>query len=85
MEEEQAVHQIDAYQEDFMYLCKLKVDEFNLLGYEMVTVEDVWQCVSSMMKGSQSLHGIVSTILTLQIGQFMNYQTMNAYKGLLDR
>ncbi len=67
----------------FEELCQSKAEEFHLLGYDQVTAGDIWACVSDSYtkKGMPQLHQIVSDILSLRTTKFMNYLTMNAYKG----
>ncbi|MCL6627907.1 MAG: post-transcriptional regulator [Alicyclobacillus shizuokensis] len=72
------------YEPDLMNLCAIKAEEFHLLGYEQVTADDVWRCVRERTRGSQPLHRMVEAILGLQIGQFMNYATIDAYRGRAD-
>lgn len=64
-------------------LCKSKAEEFQLIGYEHVTGEEVWQCVSEKYKktGQPELHQLVNDILSLKAMGFMNFMTISAYKG----
>jgi hypothetical protein len=64
-------------------LCISKAEEFQLLGYEHVTGRDVWDCVSDkyVKTGNPPLHRIVNDILSLRVTQFMNWMTMNVYRG----
>lgn len=64
-------------------LCESKAEEFRLLGYENVTGLDIWECVSEPYHktGQPALHQIVNDILSLKVTQFMNYMTLNAYRG----
>jgi hypothetical protein len=73
----------DEYLQDLLPLCEVKAEEFHLLGYEEVTAKEILECVQSVLKGRGRLHEVVSTILSLNVGQFMNYMTINAYKGRL--
>lgn len=63
-------------------LCVSKAEEFHLLGYEYVTGEEIWECVSQNYEaqGIPLLHRIVNDILTLKVTRFMNWMTMKAYK-----
>lgn len=59
-------------------LCNSKAEEFALLGYEGVTGQEIWDCVSEKYrKGTPALHQIVSDILSLKTTQFMNWITMS--------
>lgn len=64
-------------------LCESKADEFRLIGYDQVTGADVWECVSDKYhkKGTPSLHEVVNDILSLKVTQFMNFITLNMYRG----
>ena len=65
-------------------LCNSKAEEFVLLGYENVTGQDIWECVSDKYKkGFPPLHQVVNDILSLKTTQYMNWMTMNVvYKGV---
>lgn len=64
-------------------LCTMKAEEFIVLGYTQVTREDIWACVSAKYgkTGKPPLHQMVNDILTLKVPQFMNWVTMQAFKG----
>ena len=64
-------------------LCKSKAEEFILLGYENVSGQDIWDCVSDKYKkGIPPLHQVVNDILSLKTTQYMNWMTMNVvYRG----
>lgn len=64
-------------------LCESKADEFRLIGYEHVSGRDVWECVSDgyHKKGFPPLYQVVNDILSLKVTQFMNYITINMYRG----
>ncbi|QHW34201.1 hypothetical protein GZH47_27660 [Paenibacillus rhizovicinus] len=65
------------------YLCKSKAEEFKLFGYEYVTGEEVWHCVSEKYakNGEPARHQVVNDILSLKVTKFMNFMTLSAYKG----
>ncbi|MFD0714005.1 post-transcriptional regulator [Paenibacillus sp. GCM10027626] len=64
-------------------LCQSKAEEFRLVGYEYVTAEEVWQCVSEKYakSGQPAMHQVVNDILSLKATKFMNYLTISAYRG----
>jgi hypothetical protein len=63
-------------------LCHSKAKEFHLIGYEQAKGSEIWQCVSSRYKKEiPNLHVIVNDILSLKVTSFMNWLTMQAYKG----
>lgn len=63
-------------------LCHSKAQEFRMLGYEHVTGQEIWECVSDKYKkiAIPPLHRIVNDILSLKVTQFMNWMTMSIYK-----
>jgi hypothetical protein len=66
-------------------LCRSKSEEFKLLGYEHVSIDEIWECVcSSYRKGIPPLHQIVNDILSLKVTKFMNWLTIRMYRGELD-
>jgi hypothetical protein len=63
-------------------LCISKAEEFQMLGYEQVSGRDIWDCVSDKYRqGTPRLHRLVNDILSLKVTQFMNWNTMNVYRG----
>ncbi|MFF2480520.1 post-transcriptional regulator [Paenibacillus sp. NPDC058071] len=64
-------------------LCQSKAEEFHLIGYEHVTGQEIWECVNDGYRktGQPGLHQIVNDILSLKITKFMNFMTLNAYRG----
>lgn len=63
-------------------LCVSKAQEFQMLGYEHVTGEEIWECVSDRYKKQMPLlHRIVNDILSLKVTQFMNWMTLSVYKS----
>ncbi len=63
-------------------ICRSKAEEFRMIGYEQVTGEEIWECVSDKYRktGVPPLHRIVNDILSLKATQFMNWMTMSIYK-----
>lgn len=62
-----------------------KMEEFHLLGYDAVTADDIWECVTSKYKKEWPMfHQIVNDIYTLKATTFMNWLTLNAYQGKID-
>ncbi|MFC5529250.1 post-transcriptional regulator [Cohnella yongneupensis] len=66
-------------------LCESKAEEFRMIGYDQVTGPDIWECVSDKYhkKGTPSIHEVVNDVLSLKVTQFMNYITLNMYRGEL--
>ncbi len=66
-------------------VCSSKAEEFRLIGYEHVTAEEIWECVSASYakKGQPALHQIVNDILSLKADRFMNFLLLGAMKGTM--
>lgn len=62
-----------------------KVDEFHLLGYDSVTEEEIWECITSRYNNDwPPLHQMVNDIYTLKVTDFMNWLTLGAYRDSID-
>ncbi len=62
-----------------------KVDEFHLLGYDSVTEEEIWECITSRYNNDwPPLHRMVNDIYALKVTDFMNWLTLGAYRGSID-
>lgn len=83
MNPESAAH-VRPYVRELLTLCAGKVDEFRLLGYEEVTMDEVWSFVCAKMKEDAPIYQWVDFILCIRVMDFMNYQTIEAYKGKMD-
>lgn len=79
MNPKEATH-IRPYTEELMRLCTSKVEEFHLLGYDQVNVNDVWEFVCNKIPSDTPLHRVVDVILSIRIMDFMNYQTITTLK-----
>ncbi|SDW29042.1 Post-transcriptional regulator [Marininema mesophilum] len=63
-------------------LCNSKAEEFRYYGYEDVTGEQVWACVSeSYRRGWPRLNRLVNDILSLKGTRFMNWLMVSVYKN----
>lgn len=77
----EAVH-IKPHAEQLMELCQTKVEEFHLLGYELVKLEDVWAFVCAKVPMDIPLYKLVDFILSARVMDFMNYQTISSYQRI---
>ncbi|MFB5190106.1 post-transcriptional regulator [Alicyclobacillus fastidiosus] len=75
--------QIRPYMKELLSLCATKVEEFRLLGYEEAKLEQVWSFVCAKLPADTPIHRMVDFILSIRVMDFMNYQTIEAYKGEL--
>lgn len=63
---------------------KSKLEEFILLGYEDVSEEKLWVFLKNKKwkkTPELSVHEVVRDVLGLKIGEFMNYATVESFKG----
>jgi hypothetical protein len=62
-------------------LCNSKAAEFRMYGYEDVTGQQVWECVSeSYRRGLPRLNRLVNDIMSLKSNRFMNWLMLSVYK-----
>lgn len=67
-------------------VIKSKAEEWQLLGYERVTEEDVWNCFMAKSPRLEipeqvQTHWLVQELFRLKANDYMNWLTMEAYKG----
>ncbi|TMW73970.1 post-transcriptional regulator [Alteribacter natronophilus] len=79
----------DAWKEELMPALESKAEEWQMLGYERVTVEDVWQCVTvkwqkDIKRGDLEepfrIHRLLGDVMSLNSSEYMNFLTVEAYK-----
>jgi hypothetical protein len=62
-------------------LCDSKAEEFRMYGYEDVTGEQIWECVSEdYRRGWPRLNRLVNDIMSLKANRFMNWLLISVYK-----
>lgn len=62
-------------------LCNSKAEEFCFYGYENITGEQIWACVSeSYRRGWPRLNRLVNDIMSLKANRFMNWLMISVYK-----
>ena len=62
-------------------LCDSKAEEFKMYGYEDVTGEQIWACVSEgYRRGWPRLNRLVNDIMSLKANRFMNWLMLSVYK-----
>ena len=61
-----------------------KMEELHMLGYDAVTTEEIWDCVTSKYKKEwPSFSQIVNDIYSLKPMALMNWMTLSAFQGKL--
>lgn len=76
--------QFDVWKEDLMPVLQSKVDEFVLLGFERVSVDDIWECVLYKLRKKKEfihLNAFVNTIFSLRDREYMNWLTLESYQA----
>jgi hypothetical protein len=62
-----------------------KLEEFHLMGYNRVTETEIWECLQKKkwkkLEEPKSVSDMVNDILRLSVGDYMNYITVESYKG----
>ena len=62
-------------------LCRSKIEEFELLGYQNVLAQDIWDCIIEKYREEiPALHQIVNDILSLKSTTFMSWLTLYVIK-----
>lgn len=61
-----------------------KANEFRMLGYDTITPDGIWTfLMEKKWKNSQKdihLYKVVADILAVQVGEYMNYATVEAFR-----
>ncbi|MGJ7920586.1 post-transcriptional regulator [Neobacillus sp. LXY-4] len=77
-------HEYDRFRELVNPVLKSKAEEFKILGYQEVTEQELWGYLTNKKwkktKEEIRLYEIVQDILSVQIGQYMSYATVEAFK-----
>lgn len=76
--------QLEALREQLTPALQCKHDEFRLLGYDHVTMEQIWNCLLRKkwkhVGDDKKLYELVSDILSLSIGEYMAFLTAESYQ-----
>lgn len=63
-------------------LCNSKAEEFRMYGYENVTGEQIWACVSEKYHGGwPRINRLVNDIMSLKATRFMNWLMLSTTKN----
>ncbi|MFD2446186.1 post-transcriptional regulator [Bacillus sp. CGMCC 1.16607] len=78
-------HLYDHFQIQVQPALQSKIEEFRLLGYGTVSESQLWIFLTMKKwkrpKEDIRLYEVVQEILSLDLGEFMNYQTVEALKS----
>lgn len=84
MKESALYRQLDETQrEQILSLCQSKAEEFALIGYDNIDKEAIWNYFTQKYRNQvPPIHRLVNEILSLKVTTYMNWETINAYKGV---
>lgn len=78
-------HPYDSYFHILNPALESKVEEIELLGYGKISKEDLWEYLTKKKwkkhKEGIRIHELVSDVLKVKVGDYMNYATVEAYKA----
>lgn len=79
-----AKERLERLRDELMPALQCKYEEFRLLGYDRVTIEQIWECLlqKKWKKWSEEkkLYELVNDILSLSVGEYMAFLTMESYR-----
>ncbi len=77
-------HDYDCFHEAVYPALKSKLEEFMLLGYTTISERELWTYLTNKKwrkcKEDVHLYEIVQDIISVQICQYMNFATVEAFK-----
>ncbi|HEK9101369.1 histidine kinase [Bacillus pfraonensis] len=75
---------VEAYRGQLQVVLESKVEEFQMIGYDRVTTEEIWKCLKSKkwkkVDSDVRLYELVNDVLTLTANEYMTYLTVEAYQ-----
>ncbi|WP_459499304.1 post-transcriptional regulator [Bacillus sp. C1] len=75
---------VEVYRGQLQVVLESKVEEFQLIGYDRVTTDDIWKCLKSKkwkkIDSEVKLYELVNDVLTLTGNEYMTYLTVEAYQ-----
>ncbi|AUZ39674.1 post-transcriptional regulator ComN [Bacillus sp. MBGLi79] len=76
-------HPADLYKDHIRPFLYSKLEEFKILGYDDVELESLWSYLTNKKwkkKMELNIYELASDILSVKIGEFMNYATVESFK-----
>lgn len=77
-------HPYDSFYTTVTPVLTSKVEEFALLGYDKVKVNELWEYLKQKKwrkpKEEPNLHEIVENIMSIKVSDYMNYASIEAMK-----
>ncbi|MFO1443060.1 post-transcriptional regulator [Bacillus sp. Bva_UNVM-123] len=77
-------HLNDSLRKDVQVVLQSKLEEFSLLGYGQVSEQEIWNFLIRKkwrkLSEPKLIHEIVEDILSVKVGEFFNFATVEAIK-----
>ncbi len=77
-------HINDDVRREVQLVLQSKLEEFSLLGYEQVSENELWNFLLQKkwrkISETKLIHEIVADIMSIKVGEFFNYATIEAFK-----
>lgn len=77
-------HMNDFLRKDVQIVLHSKLEEFSLLGYGQVSEQELWGFLHRKkwrkLTEPKLLHEVVADIMSIKVGDFINYATVEALK-----
>ncbi|KAA6448773.1 post-transcriptional regulator [Bacillus swezeyi] len=82
-------HPAELYKDHLKPFLLSKAEEFMILGYDDIEIKELWSYLLNKKwknKKDVQIHHLAGDILSVKIGEFMNYATVESFKtsNLLD-
>ncbi|QFT90017.1 Post-transcriptional regulator ComN [Bacillus sp. THAF10] len=77
-------HPYDMFRYELEPVLRSKLEEFQLFGYNTVTEEELWECLTKKKwkrPETKRLHELVNDVYSLSVSDYMTYITIEAYKA----
>lgn len=78
-------HEYDRFRFEVQPALQSKLEEFNVLGYGSINEEELWGYLTNKkwkkVKEDVRLYEIVDDILSVKLGEYMSYATLEAFKS----
>ncbi len=78
-------HPYDSYYHLLEPVLESKAEEFTVLGYGKISKQNLWEYLTRKKwrkhREGIRVYELVSDILSVKVGEYMNYATVEAYKS----
>lgn len=78
-------HSYDRFRKEVHPALISKMEEFSLLGYGTISQNSLWEFLTKKKwrktKEDMKVYEVVSDILSINVGEYMNFATVEAFKS----